>query len=367
MQPTRRQEVFDAYWRFAAERHAIFLRRAGGHPGPWTEDPILSHFKFCNTFRAADRVSQYLIREVIYSEEARDLEAEDTFLRIVLFRLFSKERTWDALEEATGGVRRSTFDERVVGDVLERLKERKAIYTAAFILAAPSIYGHRAKHRNHLALVAHMFRPNGLGRAIAEARSLNEVYDALISYPAIGPFLAYQIAIDLNYSEFLDFSENDFTMPGPGAVRGLQKVFVDPGNRSPRELILEMVETQGEHFERLGLEFPGLFGRPLHAIDCQGLFCETDKYSRQAFPELKSNRVRIKQEFRQSSEALPLFFPPKWQLNGRVTNEAKPATQPLVAPQLTFDDAALRLADRSAAGISRYSVAGDATQLDFAL
>lgn len=64
MKPTPRKEVFDAYWRFAAERLAIFLRRANGEPGPWTGDPILQQYKFCNTFRAADRVSQYLIRDV---------------------------------------------------------------------------------------------------------------------------------------------------------------------------------------------------------------------------------------------------------------------------------------------------------------
>lgn len=343
MKPTRRPEVFDAYWRFAAERHQVFLHRARGDAGPWTEDPILRRYKFCNTFRAADRVSQYLIRDVIYAPGADDLDAEDAFLRIVLFRLFSKERTWQALEVATGGVRRSTLDERALGDVLEHLKRQQSIYTAAFILAAPTVFGHQAKHRNHLALVASMFRSGGLGRDLAGAKSLQDVYDALIDYPAIGPFLAYQIAVDLNYSEHLNFSENDFTMPGPGAVRGLQKVFADPGSRSPRELIFEMVATQQEHFDRLGLSFPGLFGRPLHAIDCQGLFCETDKYSRQAFPELKSNRVRIKQEFRQSPDPLPLFFPPKWQLNDllRATQDREPTSG--ADAEVSFQDSRLRL------------------------
>ena len=40
---------------------AIFELRADGGPGPWTDDPILQRYKFCNTFRASDRVSQYLI------------------------------------------------------------------------------------------------------------------------------------------------------------------------------------------------------------------------------------------------------------------------------------------------------------------
>ena len=33
-------EVFETYWRFASERHAILERRLRGEPPPWTEDPI---------------------------------------------------------------------------------------------------------------------------------------------------------------------------------------------------------------------------------------------------------------------------------------------------------------------------------------
>jgi hypothetical protein len=315
VQPTRRDALYDTYWRFAAERQAIFLRRARGEPPPWTDDPILRRFKFCNTYRAADRVTQYLIREVIYGHHGRGLAPEDTFLRIVLFRLFSKESTWAAIEAAAGGLTRASYDEDRLGDLLDRLKAERSIYTAAFILAAPSAFGHRAKHRNHLALVSSMFRAKALGSALARARSLKEIYGALVRYPAIGPFLGYQIAVDLNYTDYFDFSENEFTVPGPGAVRGLRKVFTDLGDRTPQQVILDMVERQEEEFARLGLTFTGLFGRPLHAIDCQSLFCETDKYARRAFPELKSERVRIKQEFRPSRDPLALFFPPRWQMS----------------------------------------------------
>lgn len=312
MKPTVRQPVYDSYWRFAAERQRIFHRRAAGEPGPWTEDAILQRYKFCNSYRASDRVSQYLIRHVIYGRAAQDLSAEDTFLRIILFRLFSKESTWEALEEATGGVRRATFDVRLLGEVLEDLRRRQSIYTAAFILCAHDPYGHRDKHRNHLELIDRMFRPRGLGRQLTRAKSLADVFAVLKEWPMIGDFMGYQLAIDLNYSDHLDFSENSFTRPGPGAVRGLNKVFSDFGAAKPEQLIMHMVDRQNEEFARLGLDWHDLFGRPLQAIDCQGLFCETDKYSREAFPELRSNRRRIKQVFEPSPRPLALFYPPKW-------------------------------------------------------
>jgi len=338
MRTVVRPEVHDAYWKFAARRHEIFLKRFEHAPDPWGKDPILRQYKFCNTFRAADRVSQYLIREVIYNDDAADLAPEDIFLRIVLFRLFSKEATWDALEEATGGVKRSSLDVEGLGDLLEDMRSRGPIYTAAFILAAPSTYGHKAKHRNHFALVADMFRKNGLGASLGRASSLGEVFEALIAYPMIGPFLGYQIAVDLNYSEQLDFDENEFTVPGPGALRGIEKVFANTADRSPQELIMDMVERQQNEFGRLGLEFEGLFGREMKAIDCQGLFCETDKYSRVAFPNLKSSRVRIKQEFTPSPKPLDLFFPPKWGINEKVAAAAQRRDEKLGAEQMRLVD-----------------------------
>jgi hypothetical protein len=312
--PRVRQHVYDAYWYLAAERQKILVRRLQGLPPPWTKDRILTQYKFCNTFRAADRVSQYLIARVIYGEGSEDLSPEDMFARIILFRLFSKESTWDALEKASGGLRVRTLDAEHLAQTLDALRRRQSIYTAAFILCAHDAYGHRVKHRNHLELVRRMFHGGRLGSALAKARSLAEVYNALIAWPMIGPFMGYQLAIDLNYSEHLRFSEDEFTMPGPGAQRGLRKVFSSFGDQTPAELIMRMVDRQEEEFERLGLEFHTLAGRRLHAIDCQGLFCETDKYARVAFPELTSARVRIKQEFRSAGPLAPLRFPPKWGL-----------------------------------------------------
>lgn len=326
-----RQELFDAYWTFAAERHAIFERRLAGLHAPWTEDPILARYKFCNTYRAVDRVTQYLIRDVIGRE---DMPADDVFCRIVLFRLFSKETTWAAMEHSSGGVRRSTLDPAALGAALADQRTRGPIYTSAFILAPPTgPAGGASKHVHHLELVAAMFRPSQLGAALGRATSLREVYMALLEWPTIGPFLAYQIAIDLNYTTLLAFDENEFTVPGPGAVRGLRKVFADFGGDSPATLIRRMVDEQDSHFERLGLPFGGLFGRPLHAIDCQGLFCETDKYARVAFPDLKSGRVRIKQEFRETGPMPALQFPAHWQIPRQhaVGHAATRALDPAVA------------------------------------
>ena len=163
-----------------------------------------------------------------------------------------------------------------------------------------------------------MFLEHALGERILEGTSFEQIVRLLEGFPLTGPFMAYQIAIDLNYSDLLNFDEDDFTQPGPGALRGLKKVFIDLGDYNESDVIKWMVDRQEIEFERFELPFSGLWGRRLHAIDCQGLFCEIDKYCREAAPELLSARSRIKARFTPSSEPLPLFFPPKWGLNNRL-------------------------------------------------
>lgn len=323
--PTPHLEAFDIYWRFAAERHRIFEQRATGIPGPWTTDQILSTYKFCNVYRAADRVSQYLIREICYPEVS--VADEDLAFQIVAFRTFSNIGTWERLRADLGGsptlqhLRDGSF-ERVLTAIRD---SRERLYTGAFILCATDAYGRKLKHLNHVDLFKDMFLRQRFASRLVEARSLREVYDELHRFPLMGDFMSYQTAIDLNYSPLLDFSENDFTQPGPGAIRGIKKVFTDTGSMTASEVIHWMVEHQAEEFAARGLPFTGLWGRPIQAIDAQNLFCETDKYCRQALPALTSARTRIKARFSASTEPLELFFPPKWGINEKLPSVRVPA------------------------------------------
>jgi hypothetical protein len=316
--PTPRQDVYDLYWYFAAERQAIFERRVAGEPSPWTRDPILQTYKFCNVYRAADRVSQFLIREVAYGGGPSD--PVNRLFRIVAFRVFSRIKTWQSVGDYIG--REPTLQDLGDGTFTRALEHARAatggLYTNAFILCATDAYGQSAKHLNHVELFRHMFLQGGLGEQLLEARSFRAVYSLLHTYPLMGDFMSYQIAIDLNYSDLINFDENDFSQAGPGALRGIRKAFVDLGDYTPADVIFWMVERQEDEFARLGFRFNGLWGRPLHAIDCQGLFCELDKYCREAVPTLTSARKRIKTRFIATSKPIHLFFPPKWGLDGRL-------------------------------------------------
>ena len=70
-----------------------------------------------------------------------------------------------------------------------------------------------------------MFLQDALGEAILAASSLHQIYELLHGYLLMGDFMSYQIVVDLNYSDLIDFSENELTKAGPrSAPRNQQSV-----------------------------------------------------------------------------------------------------------------------------------------------
>lgn len=311
--------VFDTYWRFASERQEMFMRRVHGSTPPWTEDPILIAHRFTNTFRASDRVSQYLIRHVIYEGSQKP---EEIFFRTILFKIFNKIETWESLRADLGEVSWQEYAFDAYAKVLDRLFDNAhRIYSAAYIMPSPA-FGNARKHRNHLRLLEYMMA-DGAPKKLARATTLRESFELLRSYPSQGDFLAFQFAIDLNYSELTNFSEMDFVIAGPGARDGIRKCFKDTAGLTDAEIIQVMVERADSEFDRLGLKFQSLWGRNLQLIDCQNVFCEVSKYARIAHPDVAgvSGRTRIKQKFTPRGEPIPQWYPPKWNIRAPVVQQ----------------------------------------------
>jgi hypothetical protein len=286
--------------------------------------------RFTNAYRAADRVSQYLIRDVIYEG---DQDPAEVVFRILLFKLFNKIETWQLLVDEVGQPEVGGFSVDDYDRVLTTAFQRgQRIYSAAYIMPA-ALPGVARKHRTHLLLLQQIIEDK-LADRLASCVTMGEGYELLKSYRGIGAFLAYQLITDLNYSIVLNFTEMEFVVPGPGAASGLAKCFTDPGDYSPAELIRYVTERQHEEFSQRDLGFDDLWGRPLQLIDCQNLFCEVDKYSRVVHPDVLGigARSRIKQRFAASLEPLAVWFPPKWNINGRITAQSISAPTQLCEP-----------------------------------
>lgn len=304
--------LFDTLWHFAAERQRIFRARLSGS-GWKTSDPVLQNYRFTNAYRASDRTSQYLIREVIYDKE-RDFREE--FARTVLFKIFNRIDTWEHLTRSLGEIsREKVLEEGPLEEALEELRsKKKSMYSAVYVMPSATQYGSNLKHINHLRMLRQMIQEN-LDIEIAGASTMEEAYKALLRYPTTGEFLAFQFLTDLNYGPHLNFREDEFIRPGPGSILGIRRCFVDTGDCSRPDTIRWIMENQEKEFERRGIDFEDLWGRRLQLVDCQSLFCEIYKYERL---NLKDEKYQLGHQYNPKPTEPTAWYPPKWGINEAV-------------------------------------------------
>lgn len=299
------------YFYFIQERMNIFWGRYN-HYDHLTYDPILQEYKFTNVYRASDRVSQYLIKNVIYKDLDR-YAPEDLLLRILVFKVFNRIETWEYLNKFLD-VRVNTYNVERLSKLLTNRQKDYPIFSNAYMMAGSHVrYADiNTKHQVWLQMIEDEFIQGRGFEKVLDAKSMSEVYSQLRDYPLIGDFLAYQYTIDFNYSPYLNFDEDSFVKAGVGAVRGIKKCFLSFGN-SFEDAIYYIHDHFEELQERYGYtDFRPLPGRKPKLIDLQNCFCETDKYLRAKMPELKVGNVRIKQHYKPTKDRIHFYFPDKW-------------------------------------------------------
>ncbi|KAJ7279035.1 hypothetical protein C8J57DRAFT_1305341 [Mycena rebaudengoi] len=297
LQPT---VVFDTLWKWLAERKAIDDRRRQGVPAPWTSDPHLRYYKFCNAYRVLDKTSQFLVKEVI---ERGSQDPEELLFRILLFNCFTKIETWQLLEKSWA-------------PSLAAQQHGFTPFTAAYLKIGHKL-DYADNHMRHLQLLQILMRD--LPDVLRDAKYAADVYEQIASYQGMAKFTTYQLMIGLSYSKLLNFSGMDFVVPGPGASSGLIKMFGQSVVRAKAavpdieaDILRWMARTQRTHFARLGLEFSFLRGKDgreieLDLADLEHAVCEVDKYARKVHPSVsgRGDRKQLNAVFRVMSDVLP--------------------------------------------------------------
>ena len=305
----KRKEIYDLYWYFAYARQNIFWNKIN-NVIPLSNNKIFNEYKFCNAYRVNDRISQYELHNVIYN--GKKYSKDTMIFRIILFKLFNKESTWELLLNNLGDITLDNFNFKKYSDILNNaFLNGITLYNDAYISCATKVYGYDRKHDNHLMLLQKMFIEDKIQNKLIQSQNMEQAFNIIKTYPLIGDFMAYQLVTDLNYSDVFNFSEHEFTIVGPGSKRGIKKCFISIGNYTENEIIKYMYENQEKNFKRLNLDFKKIGNRPLQYIDCQNIFCELDRYCRVAYPNLKSNRTKIKKKYSPKKDKIDYLYPPK--------------------------------------------------------
>jgi len=233
-----------------------------------------------------DRVSQYIVTEVV---EKGPQQREEVTFRILLFSTYTSIRTYETLRKnikpfTWQAYKRANY-ERVLRDLYDN---GIAIYTGAYQKPAPEL-GFAENFMNHLAFLEVLMRE--LPAQLRDAKYMADVFQYLLTFKSMGDFTAYQLILNLSYSDLMNFSEYDFVVIGIGSRRGLQRCFRDAIPRAVEvDVVRWMQSTQHEHFQRLGIKFNGLGPDhlPMMLCDIEHTLCELDKYIRKCINKTHS-------------------------------------------------------------------------------
>ena len=230
---------------YVSERYKIHLRKDIRHiHPPYTKDPVLKQFRFTNIRREHDKETKWLIQHITNNQ---DLTYEDKLLNCILFRLFNKHETSELINEPIQFSKgydpelyRPAFEQRYEDDP-EYVFWTGAFYTGGFKRAAKCYMPEGVK--DTMEMRAMYFMKYLLDQDITQQltadtiESPQDICNLLQSYMGIGEFLAYQMFVDMTYIDEFPFSENEFTIAGPGAKLGLRFLFGDRGKMTYEELI----------------------------------------------------------------------------------------------------------------------------------
>ena len=280
-----------SFFAFINERHAIYLRRKDGQAWPWTEDPWLRDYKFCQVFRELDTVTIWI------REHWREPYADHPNLWFAM--AVARQINWPPTLEAIGfpdfdpGTREaSRWFARAKSKMLQMQKRGEKIYTGAYMLTG-MLGGSKIDQTLYKILepLSLGIGRNGEGGYRGEPlvnSSLEHAWSQLLPFAGFAGFLAYEVVSDWRHTRYLRKADDIKTWanPGPGAIRGLCRLWGTPlkenrhGRLKPppydKQLALDqmrwLLEQSPKHLKS---HVPALEMR-----DIEHCLCETDKYER---------------------------------------------------------------------------------------
>jgi hypothetical protein len=98
-------------------------------------------------------------------------------------------------------------------------------------------------------------RKSDIVERIIDAETQEKCYDIIREVDGFSNFLGYQIFVDFTYIPEYKFSENEFTISGPGCDRGLDLMFEDKDGLNSSEALFWIRDNIEKEWEKRGLEY----------------------------------------------------------------------------------------------------------------
>lgn len=267
--------TLDTLLYFVWEREAIRLARENGHAAPWTSDPVLAEYKFCNVRRRDDRVSQWMLSRIIRPYAQRP----GLWFTLLVARLINWPPTLEKLLTAKVlPCEPEDFKAAEFVRVIEACKgEQAKVYSSAYMVYPTGARRNKSESLAERVLPAAAERAPQVRAALA-VPSLESFVTALAGGYGVNTFMAGQVGADLSYALGQLGRASDlytFAPIGPGSSRGLNYLHGRPLGASWMQA----------DFNRALIDVRSAIVRELHIIDLtlhdvQNCLCEYSKYAR---------------------------------------------------------------------------------------
>lgn len=269
------------FFAFMQEREAIRLRKEAGDFPPWTDDPILSVYKFTNVFRHHDKTSKVLI-DTFYRKHYYD-NKETILMNCALFRYFG---TWE-FAQAVGWQKYETFNFESIKETAQERLGKERVFTGAYVITNQGISAPKSEVVVDYFLKALHAKAPRIVEIANETQEWEMValeMSGILGFGGTG-FMTKEILLDTTYTAFWKNQRvNGFSYPedwdrwtpvGPGARRGASRVSGDDDAKALSrlasfEIIMELHYLQDAFWD----------GSKLSPHDVQFQLCEFDKYER---------------------------------------------------------------------------------------
>lgn len=297
-QPSINKQNLLHLYNFIKRRYAIHLRKdVKGRPAPWTSDPVLQEFRFTNIRREHDRETKWLIQNISLNP---DVTYEDKLLNSILFRLYNKHETAELISMPIKFSEYSDWNPEEYRSLFEDARDanpHRVFFTGAFNTGGlkralkwylPEDTPDNSMEMRVMCFMKYLIR-SSMVSDIKAANTQEEVFNTLSSCMGIGGFLGYQMFVDMTHIPEFPFSENEFTVAGPGCCMGLNYLFDDKDGMSYEECIFWVRDNLERLFhDVLGKEWDSqkVFwdlpeeDRCFNVMSLENCFCELSKYIR---------------------------------------------------------------------------------------
>jgi hypothetical protein len=274
MMTTAKWEMVNKLRAFIEERHLIYLRKEAGLMKPWTKDPIMRMYRFCNICREWDTETRW-ISEYWRTPHKDD---KDLWFAMLVARVFNWRETLNDIGYPVPWTEK--YRRNLLEDVDRRMRTGQKVWTGAYIV---STNGHR--EAKHDYFVNRVFEPAWAAREQirpVQGDTLESFAKRLITLNGLSHFMTGQIVADVKFTGPLLDAEDWATwcVPGPGSTRGMNRIYgfeldakwnKDVFRGAVNDLIEEMDYRVGG---------PPRPPECLSAQDLQNCLCEFDKYER---------------------------------------------------------------------------------------